>query len=358
MNARPPTADPADVRDILELETPATRVIVAAVVIAMAYGASQSTEGISPAWPVAVVVLIMAAATVALVAVPHDPLPLGAAVLMALAPPAAAAILLSVVPVPMAMSNQVWISGYATLIYVFMCLRGRILLAWLSVAASVGVHSVWSASTGQGVWEGAQIPIYNAGALLAATLIAIAIRRTTRSILALRSAAVLQAADASAVSASQQVRRARLAGLDQEARPLLARIATGVPLSDDERQDCELLEAHLRDQIRAAALVTPTTAIAARQARTRGVEVMLIDDGGLGAVSDEVRGAIHTAVAQALDDADNGDVRIRVLPPGRPNLVTIYRGGESGTERIDVDSLGRISIGDAAHQSSDENSRK
>ncbi|PYE20129.1 hypothetical protein DFR67_102267 [Williamsia limnetica] len=337
-----PFSDPADVRDILGLRTTATRVIVVAVLVAMAFGASQSVDGISPVWPVVIVVGIMAAATIALVAVPSDPLPLGPAILMALAPPVSAAILLSVVPVPLATTNQVWISGYATLIYVFMALRGRILTAWLSVAASAGVHAWWAAETGQEIWAGAQIPLYNAGALLPVTLIALAIRKTTRSILLIRAQARQRAADASMITAAGQERNARLAELDELARPLLLRIATGVPLTAAERQDCELLEAHLRDQLRAAALVSPTTAAAAREARARGVEVTLIDDGGLDVAYQELRNWVHVVVTAALEDAHDGHVRIRVLPAGRHHVVTLYRSGSSGTERIRIERKGLV----------------
>ncbi|WP_207837809.1 hypothetical protein [Williamsia soli] len=343
-------SDPADVRDILGLRTVATRVIIGAVVVAMAFGAAMSVEGISPLWPVVIVVLIMATATIALVAVPNDPLPLAPAILMALAPPVSAAILLSVVPVPLATSNQVWISGYATLIYVFMCLRGRILLAWLSVAASVAVHAWWAAATDQGIWAGAQVPLYNAGALLAVTLIALAIRKTTRSILLFRAQARQRAADASMILAAGQERNARLAELDELARPLLLRIATGEPLTAAERQACELLEAHLRDQLRAAALVSPVTAAAARAARARGVEVTLIDDGGLDFTYEEMRNWVHVVVTAALQDARDGHVRVRVLPAGRDHVVTVYRSGSSGTERIRIEKKGLVErYSDAEH---------
>ncbi len=335
-------SDPADVRDILGLRTLATRVIIGAVVVAMTLGAALSVDGISPRWPVVIVVLIMAAATIALVAVPHDPLPLAPAILMAMAPPVSAAILLSVVPVPLTTSNQVWISGYATLIYVFMCLRGRILPAWLSVAASAGVHAWWAAATDQGLWAGAQVPLYNAGALLPVTLIALAIRKTTRTILLFRAQARQRAADASMITAAAQERNARLAELDELARPLLMRIATGVPLTATERQDCELLEGHLRDQLRAAALVSPETAAAAREARARGVEVTMIDDGGLDGAYEEMRTWVRVVVTAALHDARDGHVRVRVLPAGRDHVVTVYRSGSSGTERIRIEKKGLV----------------
>ena len=334
--------DPVDVRDILGLRTPVTYAMVGLVVIAMLYGAAQSLAGVSPRWPVLLVTGIIAAATIALITVPHDPLPLGPAIAIALAPPLAAAILLMVVPVPLAIGNQVWVSGYATLIYVFMCIRGQYFLAWASVAVSVLVHAGWSAATDQGMWAGAHIPLYNAGALLAVTLIAHALRTTTASVLSLRAAGFQRAADASAIAAALEERHARLAELGELAQPALARIATGVPLSDAERQSCELLEANLRDQLRAPALVSPETTAATRAARARGVEVMLIDDGGLVDVPEPVKSVVRREVIAALQSADNGEVRVRVLPPGRDTVATIYQHDEAGTHRIDIDGMGHI----------------
>lgn len=341
--------DPVDVRDILGLRTPVTYAMVGLVVVAMLFGASQSLDGVSPRWPILLVTGIIAAATIALIAVPHDPLPLGAAIAIAFAPPLAAAILLAVVPVPLAIGNQVWVSGYATLIYVFMCIRGRYFLAWTSVAVSVVVHAVWSVTTDQGIWVGARIPLYNAGALLAVALIARALRSTTASVLSLRTAGVQRAARASAVDAALEERHARLAELGELAQPALARIATGVPLTDAERQTCELLEAHLRDQLRAPALAGPETAAATRAARARGVEVMLIDDGGLVDSPEAIKSTVRREVTAVLQSADEGEVRVRVMPPGRTNVATIYQHGTAGTTRIDIDAMGGVAKDIRAH---------
>jgi hypothetical protein len=268
--------------------------------------------------------------------------------LIALSPPVAAATLLFAVPVPLETSNQIWVSGYSSIVYVFMCLRGRARYAWSSIALTVGVYGAWSTFTDQGWWEGAATPIYNAGAVAVATVLAIAVRPTIRSIFTLRQQAVTRAAEASAIAAVQHERNLRLRDLDQLARPLLERIATGSPLSDQERQSCELLEAHLRDQLRAQALVTPETAAAARAARGRGVEVLMIDDGGLDDAESDVRDRASTVVVDELVEAGDGDVRIRVLPPGRSTVLSIYRSGLSGTRRIDLDRSGRMSKGDQA----------
>jgi hypothetical protein len=337
---------PTDVREVLGLHTRLTRILIAAVVIAMAYYAFHNTKGISSLWSEAVVVVIMAAVTIAIITLPHDPLRVSAAVVLALTPPVASVILLSAVPVPLETSNQAWVSGYSSIIYVFMCLRGRALFGWLSIVLTFVVYGAWASITEQGWWAGASMPIYNAGAVAIATVLAIAIRPTIRSVIVLRQQAMERAAGASAVAAAQQERRIRLRELDQLARPLLARIATGKPLSNDERQSCELLEAHLRDQLRAQALVNPATAAAARAARGRGVEVLMIDDGGLDDAATHVRDRASAVVADALAEAGDGDVRIRVLPPGRPTIVSIYRSGRSGTRRIDLDRSGKMSNND------------
>ncbi|ORM32822.1 hypothetical protein [Williamsia sp. 1135] len=341
---------PSDVREFFGFDTPLTGVLTGAVVVAMTYGAAQNLDGVSPIWPAPVAIVIMAAATITLLMAPGDPIHSRAALMVALAAPVSSAILLPAVPVPLDNINQVWISGYATLLNGLMCLRGRAPLAWLSAFLTLVVYGTWSVSTDQGVMEGAAIPLFNIGALVGMTVVSIAIRPTFRSILALREANLQRVASASTVTAVQQERNTRLAELDEVARPLLMRIATGVPLTAAERQACELLEAHLRDQLRAAALVSPETAAAAREARARGVEVTMIDDGGLDGAFEEMRSWVHIVVTAALHDARDGYVRVRVLPMDRDHVVIVNRNGSSGTERICIGKKGLVErYSDAEH---------
>src|SRR5690606_40103107 len=111
------------------------------------------------------------------------------------------------------------------------------------------------------------------------------------------------------------------AELDKVARPILERIAGGADLDPAERRECRLLEAELRDRLRAPELATEEIGRAARVARARGVEVVLLDDGGFADVPDAVREQVVELAVAELTRAESGTVTVRVLPPGRSMLA-------------------------------------
>ena len=100
-------------------------------------------------------------------------------------------------------------------------------------------------------------------------------RRRTRTLNERTIASVEKAAWDAASRAELGKRAAHVAAL---AGPLLERIATGQPLTGDERRACLAVEGGLRDELRAGRLVSDALASAAARARERGVDVVLLDD--------------------------------------------------------------------------------
>jgi hypothetical protein len=76
----------------------------------------------------------------------------------------------------------------------------------------------------------------------------------------------IQAAEATRMAVDGE----RIRQLDRVARPILERIAKGMVLSAAEREGCRLLEAELRDGLRAPQLMTAELSVAARGARGAG----------------------------------------------------------------------------------------
>ncbi|MGA9873640.1 MAG: hypothetical protein WBQ44_21165, partial [Rhodococcus sp. (in: high G+C Gram-positive bacteria)] len=150
----------------------------------------------------------------------------------------------------------------------------------------------------------------------------------------------LRVASEAAASAVLDERDARLRSLDQQARPLLARIVDGPEISSDERLVCELLEAELRDSLRARGLVDDRLSHAARSARSRGVQVVLLDDRGDDALDPAVRTELAASVADRLDALDTGAATARLLPAGRTHLASMLVDDDS-THRIEYDHDGR-----------------
>jgi hypothetical protein len=173
------------------------------------------------------------------------------------------------------------------------------------------------------------------------TAFAVVLRRSLSAVQAVNNEEVREVARISAARAAREERAARLSDLEVTVRPMLTRIARGERLSPEDRQTCAILEGQLRDQIQAAALANPAVAGYARAARRRGVDLVMIDDGGLTGTSREVRRRVTRHVNEALRTADSGQLRIRILPPGRNNLISIYRSANnSGSIRTDLDIHG------------------
>ncbi len=234
---------------------------------------------------------------------------------------------------------QTWPLGASVAIYTFMCVRGRTLLAWTGLASMLGVTIHWSA-TGQGLGYGLSLAAVNVAPLLMATFFAFTIRPLGRSIFELREQPTLRVAAEAAASAVLDERDEQLRRLDEQARPLLARIVDGPDLFADERLVCELLEADLRDSLRARGLLDGRLSQAARAARSRGVQVVMLDDRGDIELDGTAHAALAASAASQLDSICTGSATVRLLPAGRPLLATmLIDAGE--TYRVEYGHDGR-----------------
>ena len=107
--------------------------------------------------------------------------------------------------------------------------------------------------------------------------------------------------------------------------PFLIVIADGAPITAGMRTRARMLEAELRDERRAPFFTGTRVITAARVARARGIDVILLDDRGTGnGLTDDAQEVIIGQATRALDDARRGQVVIRLLPPHqRPRLLSI-----------------------------------
>ncbi|WP_207842982.1 hypothetical protein [Williamsia soli] len=331
---------PRDITAILGMHTPAAKGVVAVYIVAITIVAFETRQGITTFWPIALGLVVLAAGTIGLITVPGDPLPVPATICMASAGAIASALMLWVMPVPLEVPLQAWTHGAGTTILCFMSVRGRWISAWWGLFAMAVVYGLWGALTDQGFVFGAVMVAIDGGPLAMATLLSFTLRPSGKAVFALRDAATARISALSAAQAAAEERDARLRQLDEVARPLLERIATAEQFTAEESETFELVEANLRDRLRAPALTTPDIDVAARVARTRGVEVVLIDDRGMDATPEDVKGAVRARIAETLSAAENGDVCVRVLPPGRAALASIYIHDSIGTRRITFDHEG------------------
>ena len=167
------------------------------------------------------------------------------------------------------------------------------------------------------MWGGADV-IFNSG--LVGALLLVVVAQAASWALSSSSAAAArfqqQAIDiAAATEASSAARAERQARVDEtlnEVRPLLEEmVATGGKLSAKSRLEAVTKEAELRDQIRGRNLVDPSVVLAVRSARERGIEVQLLDDGGLDDLTESERAHYYQQIVEKLASVTAGKVVIR-----------------------------------------------
>lgn len=93
-------------------------------------------------------------------------------------------------------------------------------------------------------------------------------------------------------------------------------------LTDEQKLDARMLEAALRDEIRGRGLMNEAIRSAAYEARRRGVEVIILDEGGLENVSEAERDGILATVAGAIRNVGEGRITLRA-PAGEQWKVTL-----------------------------------
>jgi hypothetical protein len=191
-----------------------------------------------------------------------------------------------------------WGWGAVTFVLFLLTLRGRPGWAWLGFGIMTLLTLVWSVQVGRGVGDGIMFVLRSAVLVLVVWLFSILLSRTRASI--------------------RHLQRAELGRVRAEA-------AAGAALQE---QNSRL------DQLRASNLATAMVAEAATRARSRGVDVSLLDDRGGADVSPVIRERIETALVEHLDAATSGRIVARLLPDGRDSIATVLASDGDETTRV------------------------
>jgi hypothetical protein len=201
------------------------------------------------------------------------------------------------------------VGGIATLMAIT-AVRQHSVLAWIGVGFLIIQTLIW----------GGQDVLFNSGVfgafllVLAAQATASLLRASSRAAEESLERAVLADAKTAANTAARKERQKRIQETLREALPILDMIVNRKgKLSVAERFEAALKEHELRDQIRGRALLHPQLVSATRAARTRGVEVQLLDDGGLDGLDEASRRELLLRVARELMSIDSGKVVIRAV---------------------------------------------
>ncbi|MWV50605.1 hypothetical protein GRS96_15130 [Rathayibacter sp. VKM Ac-2803] len=214
-----------------------------------------------------------------------------------------------------------YIAAVGTLMTI-VCARRRPIAAWAGMAFLI-VHTT--------IWAG-PVALATLGVVGGLAWVGIAQLLIIELGRASSEARVLEAAERAAASwraaeeAHLSEREVRLEQTRAIASDMLRRIATsGSELSDEERRECGLLEASVRDEIRGRRLLDDEVRRLVLDARRRGVTVSVLDDGGLDRTSEEESGRVLSELAQALGGIREGVDRIvvRTASQDSPSAVTV-----------------------------------
>ena len=223
-----------------------------------------------------------------------------------------------------------WHLGAITLILVVLAARGQIRSAWMGYAVLALLTVSWAVETGQSAMVGVDLVSRHAGTLLAGSLFVVGLGRSERDLQVLTQNDLARARQDATTVAAIRERKAQLRRVNALARPTLLRLAEPHALTAEERAQCLLVEASLRDAIRGRCLFVPPVILAVQAARQRGVEVTVLDDSADS--PPEQLETLARTVADVLDTIEHGRATVRVLPAGRADVATIVI--ESGTPRI------------------------
>ena len=205
-------------------------------------------------------------------------------------------------------SYTTWhIAAIGTLLAI-VTIRKFAVLAWIALAiTSLEVIE----------WGGPDV-IFNSGLVGALLLVATAqaaswaLGSSSKSAEEFRRRALAIDTATAASSAARTERTERLNQTLKEVLPLLEKISDSKGnLTKAERLKAQLTEAELRDQIRGRNLLSIDVVSETRNARMRGIEVQLLDDGGLDDLSQEDRTPYLWEVASRLKAVKAGKVVIR-----------------------------------------------
>lgn len=329
-----------DASTIMGMQTPVAAALaigiwVVSVVLGIAAGGV-----LSPLLYIASMAVMFSALAV-LLSAPRDPLVGWATAYIVVAPPVA---MVMAIPALTSRPGMAYgtLTGVSVIVLAFLAVRGRPVAAWTGYGLGLGAALLADHFAGPlPALLAAQAP--NLAVVLMATIFAAIVRLRARQIYAFRGETERETALRYAEEATLAVRDQQLSRLDERARPLLDRIASGRRLGAEDLRLCRLVEAQLRDRIRAPGFDSPAVAGAAWRARARGARVVMLDD--LGRDSQvpprDALDAVSAELVELLDALQEGDeVTARLLPAGRNSFATVSFTNDKGFDRREFDDRG------------------
>jgi hypothetical protein len=208
--------------------------------------------------------------------------------------------------------------------------RGRRAQAWIGLVILVIEIAIWGgvaslASTGlPGVLS----------LMVTGHAVSLGVSRAVKNTQELNRKAALTVIETASIEAAGQVRSKLLEKTLRTALPALNLIAAlGGNLDADQKREALLLEAGLRDEIRGESLLNDEVRQAIKDARNRGVEVLVLDEGGLQDIPSQQVDDLLARVARSVKLVESGRLTIR-SPKGEDWKITVVavRAGASAPD--------------------------
>jgi hypothetical protein len=221
-----------------------------------------------------------------------------------------------------------YVSGIGALLAIT-AIRGQQAVSWIGASVLSLEVLVWG-GTGTLFNSGLAGAL---GLVLAANVLSYALARIEGETQNYLDKTIEIEAAAAIESATRIERSRRLTETLRVSYPLLQKISAG-KLNDEIRQEAKLLEAELRDGIRGRELIDANLKNAIRSARIRGVEVVVLDEGGLSSLSENSKSEIRQRLTTELEQIYSGRVTIRAPRGGKTSATFVA--SRPGTAKPDV----------------------
>ena len=217
-----------------------------------------------------------------------------------------------------------WCTGAGNDLSCGLLMRGRPVYAWAGSAATTLATAYWVISTGRPLFMIFTYMLGHYFTLASWHGVAHLSTRATTQIAAIQQETAWLQAQQRAHEEADRIMTSRMASVRRRVTPLLTQIADGKAPTPELRSQAYLLEAELRDEIRAPFFTGTSIVTSAQAARRRGTEVILLDDSGDNtAIDGRARTNAVNYVTKLLDLTQSNRVVIRLNPPRRPALLTI-----------------------------------
>ncbi len=248
-----------------------------------------------------------------------------------------------VLPVGQWPGYATWHSGVVMVLLIVLLMRGREGVAWVGVGLFAVSTVAWALTHGLGVGDAVRVAFGPVSWMVVASLLRRWLVTIGNRLEASReSSRAANRAMASSVS-KLVLRDIWLSQLQAQVGPLLGRLADpSAELSQVDRDACLAAETRLREGLRAGNLLVSGVSDVIEAARSRGVDVTLVDSRG-SVLPEVVRPALRRHLDDVLDRPSTRRVVVRAAPEGYSDVVTILAVDSSGrTELTTLDESGSV----------------